>query len=151
MIVSKNSLRTRRTSVGWKEGRRLRALQLHRKGWKNTQIAEALGVSKAAVGQWLAVVVEQGRSGLRTKSRQGQGKRLSESQMRELGVLLHRGAEAFGVEGHFWTCRRISTIIENYFGIYYHPSHVSCLLHSHHWSYQKPVLQTSGICAHLTR
>jgi predicted transcriptional regulator len=35
----------------WKEGRRLRAWELSQQGWKQREIAEALGVSKAAVSQ----------------------------------------------------------------------------------------------------
>ena len=37
----------------WKEGRRLRALALHEQGWQAIRIAEALGVTRGAVSQWL--------------------------------------------------------------------------------------------------
>jgi predicted transcriptional regulator len=37
----------------WKEGRRRRAWELSEQGWKQKDIAEALGVSKGAVSQWL--------------------------------------------------------------------------------------------------
>jgi predicted transcriptional regulator len=39
------------SSTAWKEARRLQALALQRKGWKQTQIAEALGVTDAAISQ----------------------------------------------------------------------------------------------------
>ncbi len=35
----------------WKEGRRLRAWELWQQGWKQKDIATALGVSKGAVSQ----------------------------------------------------------------------------------------------------
>jgi len=40
----------------WREGRRLRAFELKEQGWKQKQIAEALGVSEGAVssgGRWV--------------------------------------------------------------------------------------------------
>jgi predicted transcriptional regulator len=36
----------------WREARRLRAWQLHEQGWKQKDIAAALGVSEGAVSQW---------------------------------------------------------------------------------------------------
>ncbi|MDP8946651.1 MAG: helix-turn-helix domain-containing protein, partial [Actinomycetota bacterium] len=36
-----------------REGRRLRAWELKQEGWKQRDIARALGVSKGAVSQWM--------------------------------------------------------------------------------------------------
>ena len=36
----------------WREYRRFQAFELRQQGWKNSKIAQALGVSKAAVSQW---------------------------------------------------------------------------------------------------
>src|SRR5690348_355841 len=38
----------------WREGRRLRAWELHQQGWGVRRIARALGVTPGAVSQWLA-------------------------------------------------------------------------------------------------
>ena len=40
-------------ATDWREGRRLRAFELKQKGWSQQRIAEALGVSKGAVSQWM--------------------------------------------------------------------------------------------------
>ncbi|HEY1352704.1 MAG TPA: helix-turn-helix domain-containing protein, partial [Ktedonobacteraceae bacterium] len=37
----------------WREGRRMRGWELHEAGWKQKDIAAALGVSEGAVSQWL--------------------------------------------------------------------------------------------------
>ena len=40
-------------ATDWREGRRLRAFELKQQGWSQQRIAEALGVSKGAVSQWM--------------------------------------------------------------------------------------------------
>ena len=41
----------------WREWRRMRALELKHLGWKQRDIAAALGVTDGAVSQWLAAAV----------------------------------------------------------------------------------------------
>jgi transposase len=62
----------------WREGRRLRAFELKERGWKQTEIADALGVSEGAVSQWMKRVKEAGVEGLRHKPPPGATPRLSE-------------------------------------------------------------------------
>src|SRR5829696_5948268 len=50
-LLMDNSLSKEATD--WREGRRLRAFELKQQGWSQQRIAEALGVSKGAVGQWM--------------------------------------------------------------------------------------------------
>jgi transposase len=127
----------------WKEGRRLRAWQLHLQGWSHRLLADALGVSQAAISQWIAAANESGVEGLRAHSRRGQGSRLSVVQRPQRPALLQRGAEAYNFVDALWTCRRIALVIEREFGRRYHPGHVSRLLHALRWTYQTPVLRTS--------
>jgi len=47
-------------ATDWREGRRLRAFELKQEGWSHQRIAEALGVSKGAVSQWMKRVREGG-------------------------------------------------------------------------------------------
>ena len=47
-------------SRAWMEARRLRAWELLQKGWKQIEVAEALGVSRGAVSRW-AARARQGR------------------------------------------------------------------------------------------
>jgi len=48
------------TFSDWKEWRRMRALSLKHEGWSQRTIAEALGVSRPAVSQWLAAAERDG-------------------------------------------------------------------------------------------
>jgi DNA-directed RNA polymerase specialized sigma24 family protein len=55
-------------ATDWREGRRLRAFELKQQGWKQTEIADALGVSEGAVSQWMKRAREEGGQALRHKS-----------------------------------------------------------------------------------
>jgi len=135
--------RAAETSKTWKEWRRRRALELREAGWTQALIAQALGVTEAAVSQWLKMVKNSGPDALKPKSRQGQGARLSEEQLRKLPAILDRGPESFGFSGELWTCSRIAQTIEHEFGVQYDPDHVRRLMHRLKWTCQKPMLRAS--------
>jgi len=122
----------------WREGRRLRAFELKQRGWKQTQIADALGVTEGAVSQWMKRATDEGVEGLRHKPPPGATPRLSEDERARLPELLARGAEAHGFRGEVWTCERVAKVIRREFGVSYHPAHVSRLLKALRQSLQKP-------------
>ena len=123
----------------WREGRRLRAFELKQQGWKQTEIADALGVSEGAVSQWMKRTREEGVQALRHKPPPGAPPRLSEDERaRRLPELVAQGAEAHGFRGDVWTCERVALVIRREFGVSYHPAHVSRLLKKLRLSLQKP-------------
>jgi transposase len=123
----------------WREGRRLRAWELHEAGWQQRHIAQALGVTEGAVSQWLKRARTAGSSALRHRRPPGRPPRLTESQRTEVIGLLERGAEAFGYTGAVWTTTRVAEVIGRELGVTYHPAHVSRLLRRLGWSVQKPI------------
>jgi transposase len=123
----------------WKEGRRLRAWELSQQGWKQREIAEALGVSKGAVSQWLSRAKAEGIEGLRRHPAPGPQPKLSAEQLAQLPQLLAQGAEAFGYRGEVWTTQRVAEVIKCHFGVSYHPAHCSRILRTLKHSVQKPV------------
>ena len=128
----------------WREGRRLRAWDLHEAGWSGARIAEALGVTRGAVSQWLRRVRDGGgREGLRTKPRPGKQPRLTAEQRSQLPVLLTTGAESHAFIGDIWTTGRVAVVIKRAFGVSYHPAHVSRLLRQIGWTLQKPITRAS--------
>jgi transposase len=124
--------------TNWKEARRFQAWQHQQKGWSQRQIAEALGVSEAAVSQWMRRARDGGPEALRHRLPSGAPRRLSADQLARLPALLHRGAEAYGFRGQVWTCGRIAAVMHLEFGVSYHPVHVGRLLKALRWSPQKP-------------
>ena len=105
-----------------REGRRLRAWELHQKGWKQQAIAEALGVTQGAVSQWLKPAQDGGVAGLRHRPPPGATPRLSPEQRDQLLELLAQGAEAFGFPGEVWAQPRVAALIRDRFGVSYDPS-----------------------------
>ena len=127
------------TTSDAKEARRFRAWELHQKGWKQQQIADALGVTQGAVSQWLQQAEIGGTDALRAKPVPGAPKRLSEEQLARLPSLLERGAEAFGFRGDVWTGGRVRALIREEFGVMYSERHAERLLKKIGWTPQKPV------------
>jgi transposase len=123
----------------WRAGRRLRALELKERGWKQSEIAEALGVSEGAVSQWMKRAREEGAQALRHKPPPGAPSRLSDEQRARLPELLARGAQAHGFRGEVWTCERVAIVIRKEFGVSYHPAHVSRVVWGLGLSLQKPM------------
>jgi transposase len=134
---------TTQEPTDWREGRRLRAWDLHEQGWPNKQIALALGVTEGAISQWIKRGVAGGRDALHNRPRLGATPKLTAEQRALLPSLLKRGAPAYGFIGDVWTQRRIADLIRREFGVRYHHDHIGRLLHSIGWSVQKPIERAS--------
>ena len=138
MLVSMEKYRLRKTDSSF-EARRFRAWELKQQGWKQSVIAQALGVTPGAVSQWLKRAREEGPESLRCRVGSGPPPRLSAAQRAQLPQLLLRGAEAYGFRGALWTRARVAEVIRREFGVTYHVSHVGRILRACGWSLQKPV------------
>jgi len=103
----------------WLEGRRLRAWELKQAGWKQCDIASALGVSQGAVSQWMQRAGDGNIDALRSVSPPGAPSRLKFWQQLALMEMLVIGAEAFGFRGAVWTGRRVTALIRHHLGIGY--------------------------------
>lgn len=108
-------------------------------GWRNKDIAAALGVTRGAVSQWWKRAQEEGPEGLRRRTAPGRIPRLTLEQRAQIPGLLALGPEAQGFRGALWTEGRIAEVIWRRFGVRYHPSHVGRILRTCGWSLQKPV------------
>jgi len=127
----------------WREGRRLRAWELHEQRWPQRKIAEALGVTEGAVSQWISKGKTRGPEALRHHPSPGAPPKLTPEQRAQLPGLLAKGAEAYGFRGQVWTAARVAIIIKREFGVSYHPTHCSRLLKAIKHSAQKPESRAS--------
>jgi transposase len=117
----------------------MRAWELHTEGWSGKDIAEALKVSAGAVSGWLKRARAGGVEALRCRPAPGPTPKLTAEQRTALPDLLARGAEAYGFVGDVWTTRRVAAVINQEFGVRYHPAHVSRLVRQQGLSLQKPI------------
>jgi transposase len=139
MAMSGGEWRPTCLTPGQLEERRLAAATLLRQGqMTQAAIARHLGVSRASVCRWAAVLQEQGRRGLRARPRTGRPPRLDARAWSRLGRLLAKGAAAadFGTER--WTLKRIAALIRREFGVRYHPRYLERPLKAHDFSVQRP-------------
>lgn len=127
----------------WREARRLQAWELSQKGWKQKDIAVALGVTEGAVSQWMAKARREGVEGLRHRKGGGPKPRLSQEQLAHLPRLLERGAQHYGFRGDVWTRPRVAAVIKQVFGVRFSLTHVGRLLRQIGWSRQKPNTRAS--------
>jgi len=126
-----------------REWRRFRAWELAQQGWKQRDIATALGVTEGAISQWLRRAREGGTESLRRRIAPGPPHRLTPEQRSRLPALLAKGAEAYGFRGNVWTAPRITAVIQREFGVRYHPSHVNRLVRSLGLSVQQPEVRAA--------
>ncbi|MBU3741458.1 MAG: hypothetical protein FGM24_04140 [Candidatus Kapabacteria bacterium] len=110
------------------ERRRLRAWQLHERGWKGCDIAKVLGVTQAAVSMWLTSARNGGTAALEAKPRTGAPSRLSARHRLMLAALLRDAPSAYGIASDTWTIADVRQMIERVFGVRYTPQHVGRLM-----------------------
>ena len=120
----------------------MRALELHKKGWQQKLIAEALGVTKGAVSQWLKkakdVPPERQAEALRIKKSTGRKPAIRPEDRPSLVALIARGPEAFGFVGDVWTAGRVRALAQRELGIRVGLTTIKKFLHEEGFSVQKP-------------
>jgi transposase len=117
----------------------MRAWQLSQQGWTQGAIAGALGVTRLSVCHWLSAARQGGPDALLSRLRAGPAGKLLPGQRYLIADCLWHGAEAYGFRGDVWTCGRVALVIEEEFGVRYHPGHVSRILKEIGWTPQVPI------------
>jgi transposase len=120
------------------EKRRRKAIELLSSGEKPTTVARRVNSALSSIYLWWQQFRDRGDEGLKPKPTPGRTPKLSKAQQEKLIQLLLKGAKAAGYSTELWTLERIAELIENKFGVSYHPSHVWKLLRKLEWSSQKP-------------
>jgi transposase len=131
-----------KTEQDWQTQRRVRAVELHRQGWQQKTIAEALGVTKGAVSQWIkranAVPAEQQAEALRVRKSNGRPPAIGREQRHPLEALVERGPQTFGFAGEVWTARRVQAVARRELDLRVGLTTIKKFLHEAGFSVQKP-------------
>ena len=107
-------------------------------GRSQAEVARQLGVTPAAVSQWVKARRHGGEEALRAKPHPGPKPKLNDRQLQRLEKLLLRGPRKHGYPTELWTLKRVAEVIWKHFGVRYDPSGVWHVLHRRGWSCQKP-------------
>ncbi len=121
------------------ERRRFKALRLLRQGLNQSEVARRVRVVRQSVARWAALDREGGQRALRQAGRAGRKPRLTPRQKSRLEQHLLAGPERLGYETNLWTSERVADLIQQEFGVRYHPGHVWKILVALGWSCQRPV------------
>jgi transposase len=122
----------------YRVAKRLQAVVLNADGYSSGEIARILRASRSKASEWLQLYEEQGVEGLLEGNRSGRPGGLNATQRQELGDILDSGPVAYGLDTGIWTSPMIAWVIEEEFGISYHPGHVRKILHEVGFSVQRP-------------
>lgn len=117
---------------------RLEAIMFSVQGQTTGQIAQGLQVDRTRVHAWIGAWNEYGDEGLLEGHRSGRPAQLNTPQREQLADILDSGPVAHGLNTGVWSSPLIAQIIEEEFGVSYHPGHVRRLLKQLNFSVQRP-------------
>ena len=99
-------------------------------GKTQQQAGEAVGVSQPTSSRWARAWNEGGVEGLRPRFGGGRPPKLTPGQWAEICMILE--------DGQPWTPREIHALIEDRYGVTYHPTHLARKLRESGMHYAKP-------------
>ena len=117
---------------------RLQALLLSADGHTPPQIASLLHVHRTRVHAWVCRWNEHGQEGLKEGHRSGRPSQLTQIHLQQLLDIVESGPVAYGLNSGVWTSPVLAAVIQEEFGVDYHPGHVRKLLHRLGCSGQRP-------------
>jgi transposase len=104
----------------------------------NGQIARLLEAPRSKVSLWLAQYENHGWQALLEGHRCGRPTELTSAQLLQLDGLIDSGPIDCGFSSGVWTSPMIRRMIEEEFGVRYHPGHVRKVLKELGFSVQRP-------------
>lgn len=117
---------------------RIHAVLLNHDQNTSGEIAKVLKASLSGVSEWLKIYAEHGVDGLLEGRRSGRPSFISDLDKVLLCDIIDSGPIAYGYVSGLWTSIRIADVIDQEFGIRYHPGHVRKLLADFGFSVQSP-------------
>ena len=120
---------------------RLQGIMMSLQRLSVNEISHLLHVQRSSVHTWVMAWNRHGQEGLLEGHRSGRPPRLSEPDRERLLDIVDSGPVAYGLYTGVWTSPIISGLIEEEFGVTYHPGHVRKVLQQIGCSVQRPTTQ----------
>jgi transposase len=120
------------------EYRRHLAVQRVEDGYSTGEVADFLGIDRRTVRRWVAAFRRHGAAGLASYPVPGRPPKLTTTQEKLVARWLadNRTEHGFGTE--LWTAPRLAVLIEQEFGIRFHPDYLGTWLRQRGYTPQKP-------------
>ena len=122
----------------YRVAKRLQAVVLNSEGRTSGELAQILKAPRSRVAEWLSLYEAYGVEGLLEGYRSGRPPLLTAEQRTQFCDILDSGPVAYGLDTGLWTSPLLAWVIEEEFGVAYHPGHVRKLLHGLGFSVQRP-------------
>jgi transposase len=122
----------------YRVARRIHAVVLSNDGLTSGEIAETLRAPRSRASEWLRNCERHGYEGLLEGCRPGRPAELTDDERTALSDIIDSGPVSYGFLSGVWTSPMIARVIEEEFGVSYHPGHVRRLLHELGFSVQRP-------------
>lgn len=120
------------------ERRRRLAVQRVREGYSTGEVARCLGVDPSSVWRWVSAWHKHGPNGLTSHPVPGRPPKLSRTEEKIVLRWLTHPASEYGFATELWTCQHLAQLIEQEFGVRYHPGYLSVWLRTRDRTPQKP-------------
>jgi transposase len=120
------------------ERRRLLAVQRVREGYSSEEIADVSGVDPGSVRRWVAAWRNQGVDGLAARSAPGRPPKLTTTQEKIVRRWLADKPTDHGFATELWTAPRLVLLIEQEFGVHFHPDYLTTWLRQRGYTPQLP-------------
>jgi transposase len=117
---------------------RIQGVMLSLQGHSVSEIARLLQVNRVTVHNWVTLWNVYGQEGLLEGHRSGRPGGLTEENHERLRDIVDSGPVSYGLETGIWTSVNLAVVIEEEFGVAYHPGHVRKLLRHIGLSVQRP-------------
>jgi len=140
-MTAKKLLRLKREAEGdgvYRVAKRIHAVLLNHDGYTSGQITALLKAPRSRVSQWLKDYEHYDYEGLLEGYRSGRPCEMTSRDEQSLADIIDSGPVAYGYLSGVWTSPMIARVIQEEFGITYHPGHVRRLLHRLGFSVQRP-------------
>jgi transposase len=132
-------MRTKGTPLELQRRRQL-AVQRVAEGYSTEEVADFLDVAPRSVWRWLAAFRRQGATGLAARPGLGLGPppKLTHTQEKIALRWLSDSPSEYGFPTDLWSAPRLAQLIEQEFGIHFHPHYLSTWLRQRGYTPQKP-------------
>jgi transposase len=120
------------------EYRRCLAVQRIDEGYSIEEVADFLGVAPSSVRRWVATFRQHGADGLAAQPVPGRPPKLTSTQEKIVCRWLVDNPTEHGFATELWTAPRLAQLIEQEFGVHFHPNYLTTWLRRRGFSPQKP-------------